>query len=183
MTRRVIEYIPDLGDPDRWCHKLESVNAFCGDFRRYCPFGKPGDKLWVRETWAVEPSQDDKRAKPPSNHIHGEELCFYKATLESWQRRGKWRPSIHMPRWASRITLEVTDVHVERVREISIDDIRAEGIVIYPFDPDSTDRQPDPWEIFADLWNSINEKRGFGWDENPWVWVVEFKKGQPNDQR
>jgi hypothetical protein len=93
----------------------------------------------------------------------------------------KWRPSIHMPRWASRITLEVTDVRVERVQEISEEDAKTEGVT-----PSIVGEWWDHLKYragFQTLWNSINEKRGFGWDENPWVWVVEFKKGQPNDQR
>lgn len=82
-----------------------------------------------------------------------------------------------MPRWASRITLEVVSVRVERVQEISAADARAEGI-----------RQPKDWETWSDqhgileyrnLWNSINAKRGFGWDKNPWVWVIEFRRVEP----
>jgi hypothetical protein len=90
------------------------------------------------------------------------------------QSCGRWRHPNHMPRWASRITLEVIDVRVERVQEISEEDAKAEGCLLIPCAPKYIDTYR---ETFADLWNSINEKRGFGWDVNPWVWVVEFKKG------
>jgi len=93
-----------------------------------------------------------------------------------------WHPSIHMPRWASRLTLEVTGVRAERVQEISYDDARAEGInggcgscgrpepcgCPYPL--------PDPPRVFRGLWNSINAARGYGWDVNPWVWCVSFRR-------
>jgi len=90
----------------------------------------------------------------------------------------KWRPSIHMPRWASRITLEVTAVRVERVQNITPEDCQAEGVrceqhyegIGNPCD------EVRLLHAFQDLWNSINAKRGFGWDANPWVWVVGFKR-------
>lgn len=88
-----------------------------------------------------------------------------------------WRPSIFMPRWASRITLEITDVRIERIQDISENDIIAEGI-----EPPKTKgmfAEDDFIEIlgekFTELWDSINAKRGFGWDVDPWVWVIEFK--------
>ncbi len=80
-----------------------------------------------------------------------------------------WRPSIHMPRWASRITLEVIAVRVERVQDISAWDANQEGL----------EAGTDIKHRFELLWNSINEKRGYGWDSNPWVWVVEFRTEQP----
>lgn len=85
----------------------------------------------------------------------------------------KWIPSIFMPRWASRINLEITNIRVERVQEISIDDIYAEGCKsISCSDEDASEL----YEWFSELWNSINKKRGYGWDDNPWVWVIEFKR-------
>jgi hypothetical protein len=85
----------------------------------------------------------------------------------------KWRPSIHMPRWASRIMLEVTDVRVERVQEISTVNAEAEGC-------EGWQCRPKLYETvqraeFRELWDSINAKRGFGWKVNPWVWVISFK--------
>lgn len=143
----------------------------------HCPFGQPGDRLWVRETW--NSGWCDK--------------IIYRADGGSAKRAGyakepRWRPSIHMPRWASRITLEITNVRVERLKEISEEDAKAEGVraftkdgVLKKFfieDGDYTwaDAPRFPRTAFSMLWDSINLKRGFGWDANPWVWVIEFKK-------
>jgi hypothetical protein len=136
-----------------------------------CPYGAPGDRLWARETWAqpgaVARSDDPVREDGP---------VVYRADGESAH---SWRPSIHMPRWASRITLEVTGVRVERLQDISGADAIAEGI--------ERDALTDDWSSYGQfvgaaltpkgsyraLWDSIN---GTGsWDANPWVWVVEFR--------
>jgi hypothetical protein len=87
-----------------------------------------------------------------------------------------WKPSIHMPRWASRIILEITDIRVERVQDIHPPDLLAEGV--YPFYEKEGSREIEytAKEYFAKLWDSINAKRGYGWDVNPWAWVIEFKK-------
>lgn len=137
-----------------------------------------GDRMWVRESFAVGKGYD--WLKPG---LMPWERCalrkWYKADQEQidLESRGRWRPSIHMPRWASRITLEITNVRVERVRDISTADIYKEGITdTYPGCSERLGgRQEYLNREFANLWNSINEKRGFGWDVNPWVWVVEFK--------
>lgn len=125
----------------------------------YCPYGQSGDQLWVRETWAaLHPGTDDVmwevNPQPP--------ICSlaYKATDER-SINGNWRPSIFMPRWASRITLEVVSVRVQRLQEISYADGNAEGF--------------DSLDGFALLWDRINAKRGCGWQDNPWVWAVEFR--------
>jgi hypothetical protein len=122
-----------------------------------CPYGAPGDRLWVRESW--------------QSHIgtYGESLVYaYRATDD--ERAGPWRPSIHMPRAAARITLEVTDVRVERLQAISEADAVAEGIdpVLY---------RKSAQAGYRDLWEAING-RGT-WGNNPWVWVVEFKRVTP----
>ena len=95
-----------------------------------------------------------------------------------------WRPSIFMPRWASRITLEIVSVRAERVQDISENDAEAEGIELWQEvffrEYNKPDNNPgwtrDPRLSFQTLWDSINAKRGYGWDVNPWVWVIEFKK-------
>ena len=130
-----------------------------------CPYGQPGDRLWVRETWALHP--DD-----------GEAGVLWRATDPGWDAEGtglKWRPSIFMPRWASRIELEVTGVRVERVQGISEADAQAEGVAAVQGDPED---HVDPVDRFAQVWDGINGKRGHGWDVNPWVWVVEFRVGR-----
>ncbi len=88
-----------------------------------------------------------------------------------------WRPSIHMPRWASRITLEITDIRVERLQEISYADAMAEGVPFTELPPGQG--RPDPLHRakFADLWESINGPGS--WEANPWVWVIEFKRVTP----
>ena len=126
-----------------------------------CPYGQPGgDRLYVRETWAAPHAYDHlpPRLIPQDARIH------YAATED---RGGLlWRPSIHMPRWASRITLEVTGVRVERLQDISEADAIAEGVYTDPACP--------AYDAYAQLWDEIN---GLGsWEANPWVWVVGFHR-------
>lgn len=136
-----------------------------------CPYGQPGDRLWVRETWATWPSMD---ATKPSRIY--QQPVHYAATFDESKilyppsMSKKWRPSIFMPRWASRITLEVTGVKVERVQDISKADAISEGV-----DLAEEGSLIGPRFNFMNLWDSINAKRGFGWDVNPWVWVISFR--------
>ena len=126
-----------------------------------CPYGKPGDRLWVRETWL--PFDAD--------HVIGGKEWAYRADCGAdsealrLEMGYRWRPSIHMPRRASRITLEVTDVRVQRVQEISAEDIQSEGIELVG----------NYRAHFRELWDSINSARGYGWSTNPWVWAISFK--------
>lgn len=136
-----------------------------------CPYGKPGDRLWVREAHASG-DMGPLRADGP---------VVYRANYSDDDPNvGPWCPSIHMPRWASRIDLEVTGVRVERLQEITAEDARAEGI-----EADTRDCRVEclPRMIidrFADLWDKINGKReGASWEANPWVWVVEFRRVRP----
>ena len=156
---------------------LEGVSRY--DVR--CPFGQIGDRLWVREAWRTIPSAD--RIKP-RDLMNVESLTHYEADAAKPTGMGKLRPSMFMPRWASRITLEVTGVRVERLQDISEADAVAEGIEraedffgcpcwkCYGEDADVV-ASDDPVGSYQSLWESIN---GAGsWDANPWVWVVEFK--------
>ena len=118
-----------------------------------CPYGKPGDRLWVRETWA--PAEWPPTGPP----------AVYRADEGMFASR--WKPSIHMPRWASRINLEVVSVRVERLQDISEEDALAEGITL-------VERGTSPVDQFNKLWESINGPGS--WEANPWVWVVEFKR-------
>ncbi|ELY6326610.1 hypothetical protein [Cronobacter malonaticus] len=125
-----------------------------------CPFGAVGDRIWVRETWArynIDQSSHD--------------MAYRATTPEDWPEEGRWRPSIHMPRWASRITLEITGVRVERLASISSDDARDEG---YPAARAEDGGNIDPWLWFRDLWDGIYPEYSF--KANPWVWVIEFKR-------
>lgn len=157
-----------------------------------CPYGKPGDVLWVREKWAAHYIWD---GVSPSGikHDDGGACVFYAADggiiggCQEHQRSKVWRASIHMPRWASRITLEVTDVRVERVQDVSPGDCLAEGVGFQPCPcvrACHEDGRPmglcdvcsdDARTFFRDLWDSIYDANGFGWSANPWVWVVCFK--------
>jgi len=146
-----------------------------------CPYGKQGDRLWVRETHYIVYAQGNK-----NNHVIE---IDYKADLNHTKRMcpQQWRPSIHMPRWASRILLGVKTVGVERLQDISAEDAIAEGIRYHSLynewggveeHPDSTADIPqwrwyeDPREAFMHLWISINGEHS--WNENPWVWNIEF---------
>ncbi len=135
-----------------------------------CPHGRPGDRLWVRETWA--------HGIHALNAKHDEDGPFVYAATDGTQGRlsDKWKPSIFMPRWASRITLELTGVRVERLQEISESDAKAEGCepAIAGQDADGPIKTYRTGYVY--LWNAINEDRGFGWLTNPWVWVLEFKR-------
>ncbi len=137
-----------------------------------CPYGQVGDRLWVRETWrpcAVPQCSDTAIC------VEYRESDYCKLGHLSTLNRTGWRPSIFMPRWASRITLEITGVRVERVRDISHADALAEGVA----DADEgSNLIKGSYAItnFANLWYTINSKRGYGWDSNPYVWAVEFKK-------
>ncbi len=150
QTRRVVKPKPDY-------------QACTGDLFKdgeyiKCPYGKAGDRLWVRETFGF------------INETCG---IVYKANGCN-SIVPKWKPSIFMPRKLSRITLEITDIRVERVQEITEADAKAEGVIPkIPYESKFTYYYRFPFVI---LWDSINEKRGFGWGENPWVWVVEFKR-------
>ncbi|MFI9652815.1 hypothetical protein [Guyparkeria halopsychrophila] len=134
------------------------------------PYGVPGDRLWVREAHAKDGWQIWFRSdcdKGPAS-----EVCQYQ---DGSDFEGTWAPSIHMPRWASRITLEITEVRVERVQEISGADAKAEGMCSRLAESSSLLGPAGSYkDNFRTAWNSIN---GHGsWDENPWVWVVEFKR-------
>lgn len=132
-----------------------------------CPYGKPGDRLWVREAFMHEPADYCWEAsvsipcRPAST--------VYRADFHESQPGEGWKPSIHMPRSLSRILLEVTAVRVERLQEISEADAMAEGCYTDPACP--------AYDAYRSLWDQINGPSS--WDANPWVWVVEFKRVTP----
>jgi len=145
----------------------------------HCPYGVPGERLWVRETFFYEwPDMDPPEDMKDCRIIFRADEPNYldPFTLEENYR---WSPSIHMPRWASRITLEITDVRVERLHEITVGDVIAEGIHQRHLDKYAKFPEFHPNDIpgmaFREIWNPINAKRGYPWESNPWVWVVEFK--------
>ena len=138
-----------------------------------CPYGQPGDRLWVRESFSgpyCMEAQDGMAAAAPSTWVHESRIWYW---ADGQPTHGDWtrpRPSIHMPRWASRITLEVTDVRVERLQDISEADAIAEGC------PPNATNAPDDISRFwyRLLWDQINGPGS--WDANPWVWCVTFSR-------
>ncbi len=131
-----------------------------------CPYGYPGDRLWVRETWGFTASVSTDGHEQWMREQNTTYL-IYRAT--ETKQRARWRSSIHMPRWASRITLEVATVRVQRLQEISDEDCEAEiGGKAFPSDDSAR-------FLFLKRWDDINAKRGYPLAANPWVWVVEFK--------
>ena len=180
QTRRVVKPQPESVDLD-----ARKIVAYTGggallQENLLCPFGGPRDRLWVRETWApmcrtADPhcwcADDPARQKNHFVEYRADTNDPYPGEWPAEDARGyadapKWRPSIHMPRWASRLTLEVTGVRVQRLQQITATDVQAEGW------RSSTDDALVPG--FAQFWDSLNAARGYGWDANPWVWVVEF---------
>lgn len=148
-----------------------------------CPYGVPGDRLWVREAWAADhPDLDTvRRGVESDGDFYGP---FFRATDSEPCSGYRWRSSIHMPRWASRLTLTITNVRVQRLREISEEDAIAEGlkwVVPGMWSVDSVSVSVisrDPREAYFQLWDHIN---GEGTAEaNPWVWAVSFTVEQAN---
>jgi hypothetical protein len=137
-----------------------------------CPYGAPGDRLWVRETWAAQRALDKL---PPQMIEAGAWVEYAAGPGGGILDRGKWRPSIFMPRWASRILLEVTAVRVERLQDISETDAEAEGVDAVSMADVPRQATMNRRADFKQLWDSINAKRA-PWASNPWVWVVEFKR-------
>lgn len=141
-----------------------------------CPYGKPGERLWVRESWATDAQLN---AIAPRDLSQGEPIEYLadgavRQTGCSMITQGKARPSIHMPRWVSRILLEITHVRVERLQDISNEQAIAEGVKSAEQDIDPDGNDYPPYELFGGLWTMINGMDS--WNANPWVWVVEFKR-------
>lgn len=162
-----------------------------------CPYGLVGDRIWVRETFSLLGNEDACPVDWDDNIVNDKKDAarIYKASC--WQKpnnyglwsipdretefEGAWTPSIHMPRWASRITLEITNVRVERLNAISEEDARVEGIIdggcLNCGEPEPcgcANPEPDATDAFACLWQSIYGQEN--WNANPWVWVIEFKR-------
>jgi len=157
-----------------WCDYTKE------QFLAKCPFGAVGDRLWVRESFYEHGHWQGGGYDPEDSYFVSDKQVLYPADgiqrPSERKRDDFWRsrPSIHMPRWASRITLEITGVRVERLQDITNQDAMAEGIGhLYAYD----ESQPTPKDAtrrFAELWQSIYGEES--WQANPWVWVIEFKR-------
>lgn len=160
----------------------------------FCPYGVPGDRLWVRETWKPKRGYGYQSNHTSEDLLHfgcNQSHILYKATDEH-DGEYQWRSPRFMPRWASRIDLENVDVRIQRVQEISEDDAVAEGCMEAHMEHDVDciddncalaggidDCEGVPVlakEEYAELWDTINAKRGFPWASNPWVWAITFKR-------
>lgn len=143
---------------------------------RMSPYGQPGDRLWVRETWAqpaaLDPGPTVYRADYPDCVPAGFENIPLAEAIT-------WKPSIHMPRSLCRLVLEVTRVRVERLNDCSAEDAQSEGALSWASEQDTPIRDLDPHDAriaFAGLWEAVNGPGA--WEANPWVWVVEFRRVQ-----
>lgn len=208
VTRRVVRPQPPkengmvnaayCGDPNLWLPTGSFTDGFHS--RKYkCPYGVPGDVLWVRETWAYGDSESGSYSAVYRNQPD----IIFRAT--DWNEHdGAWTPSIFMPRAACRIFLRVTDVRVEQVQEIrgnnasamaegaterasergrywSMDWSRVGTKSKWSMHGGDTLTVSDvglsaPWCAFVNYWDQLNAKRGFSWKSNPWVWVVAYER-------
>ena len=172
LTERHLHLI-DAASSAGECYPLESGVDHENSqsyYREHCPFGQVGDRLWVRETFAAFDADWKHPGKPHDLKDGPWPNVVYPASVAKIPD-GTCRPSIHMPRWASRITLEITAVRVERLNGISEEDAKAEG---YPLEREVDGGAHDPWLWFRDLWDGIYPDNDF--KVNPWVWVIEFKR-------
>jgi hypothetical protein len=199
QTRRVIVF-RDGGKPfhfdnneplHSWNFDAATGKFYLGASTFNCPYGRRGDRLWVRETWATgfnAKFHDEHGLSAPDYLVDPttrESLIVYAADRQfpmlineefmAEHDHVAWRPSIHMRRTASRITLEITNVRVERLQDVSQTDCIAEGIPPLP---------RRDWIVITDFhkqWDSINAKREYSWESNPWVWVIEFRRLNANN--
>jgi len=198
QTRRMVKPQP------RVVHSIHSDASITtnrifrkGDQRIHSPFGTSGDRLWVRETWGLMSYRDTTdwcgySIKDVSEaELREQFLVEHAANWNLPNESAYWRPSIHMPRWASRITLEITGVRVERVQDITEEDAMKEGCEEASLEHVEDCEDADcalaggPHDCcgylvsaklrFKGLWQSTHNN----WDANPWVWVYEFKRINP----
>ncbi len=201
VTRRAVKgfQIPTedtaipIGDRQRWSAigqrdprygfcVFGSTEAECAkELEEYapCPYGRRGDRLWVRETFGLQVRHYGGGAGEHIVYRATNPDAIYCKSAEGQEYPVKWKPSIHMPRHSSRILLEISDLRVERLQDISEEQAKAEGIAQHPGGGHHVEDGKHHWasqiDSFAGLWSSV----GGDWDGNPWVWVVEFKRVTP----
>jgi hypothetical protein len=198
VTRRAVNPQPVLTDGSGFSWKGHVFGRGSDDretsrnFSKHCcPYGKPGDRLWVRETWGLQVRHYGGGTGEHIVYRATNPDAIYCNSAEGQEYPVKWKPSIHMHRHSSRILLEISDVRVERLQDISEEQAIAEGIVGVAFRPDDgwpictgymvgpddgkTSLQTTAAKAFSGLWESV----GGDWSTNPWVWVVEFMRVKP----
>ena len=197
QTRRIVKPSRAVGGRAlEWLEDGFEPGYVASPENHLCPYGQPGDLLWVRETWSGHYTFRDVPPGERETIDFGSGSLFFKEEIWYWAdgnpTTGDWekpRPSIHMPRWASRITLEIVSVRVERLQDISADDAVAEGLYRgkarrHLFWQNVTECRLLEGEthqrVFGDLWSSINGADS--WNANPWVWVIEFKRVDAHEQ-
>jgi hypothetical protein len=186
-TRRIMKPQPTWKEKDgcwvwspakgeEWYNWLDGFDSQIGNLSPYGSFENE-DVLWVRETWRTEVQYDLVSPRDIPKEAKLQWRADMRASHSDGVKFGRWRSSIHMPRWASRLTLHVVDIRVERVQDISLQDCIAEGMSAADerkarasFTGAAYQR-----EWWRGLWDSINAKRGCSWESNSWVWVVQFE--------
>lgn len=184
QTRRIYK---NRKHPDFGCDMAASELACEAQhvINRCCPYGQPSDLLWVRENGWERPERSPKMMRDGADTWAP---YYYDADYEANATREnefaefkewgfKRRPSIHMPRWASRITLEIISVRVERLQDISEADVKAEGITLLRMVKGLLRKDWTPQRSYSELWEQINGPGS--WAANPWVWVIEFRRIKP----
>ncbi len=193
QTRRVILQNNHKPPTGKFVHFLDSLGYPASEGKLWagfgnpedpvyvkCPYGIVGDRLYVRETFACGTHMGQLMTTPKEL---GEDMWV--AWKENYNddapalKQLTWKPSIHMPKWAARIWLEITKIRVERVQDISHNDWVADFAPTFREQEKALETfvgNTNKKEMAKTLWDSINAKRSFGWDKNPWVWVIEFKK-------
>lgn len=182
QTRRIVKPQPDFTDgviAARFTPDDQQLGRLGEAIR--CPYGARGDLLWVRESHYLTDNGDFERAvyaadaEAAKRHLIELDHLPKSFPADVKTEQARLRPSIHMPRWASRLTLRITDVRVERLQDISEEDARAEGVTpLFGGMPSHADEdRPSHYAAFARLWNSINGPGS--WDANPWVWAISFR--------
>jgi hypothetical protein len=163
-TRRVIKPQPPHHEWSIYPSERLNIQTSGGQYV-HCPYGQVGDQLWVREAF-VPDYFDDGRPGYKAD---------WTATAAEYVKEPKWKPSIFMPYRLSRIFLDIVAIRVEQLKEISNEDAKAEGVGWWqPVGGEKNYRIE-----YQQLWDKLNAKRGFGWDVNPWVWVIEFTREMP----
>lgn len=179
--------------------RRQPAGAWAAPGKTACPFGQPGDRLWVRETFGIGGARFiDPCLNYRADVGHLGQRPIHRVGPDRWRVwdgmevpaaellavRDGWRPSIHMPRWASRLTLELTEIRVERVQEINPWDVREEigwsdptGEAASHLGEEELGRRLLV-ERFRPLWDALNAKRGYSWESNPWVWCLSFRVGE-----